>query len=66
MSKRRPRFTDEDRFRIRIAKVDLAIALDNWEGGRSEPATVVNAVEQLMLAAKILKPSAADGEVKHE
>ncbi len=55
MSRHGPRFTDEERFRIRTAKVDLAIALEEWMSAGAPAEKVVNAVEELMLAVKILK-----------
>lgn len=53
--KRRIAFTDEDRVRIRTAKVDLAIALDDYLEGKVPAGRIVNAFAELMLAMKILK-----------
>lgn len=58
MSKRPPRFTDDDHVKILSAKVDLAISLEEWINDRAPAARVVNSVEVLMLAVKILKAPA--------
>jgi hypothetical protein len=54
-SRRRPKLNDRDRARISSAKATLAIALLDWELGRGTSVRVVDAVEVLMRAEKILR-----------
>jgi hypothetical protein len=53
--RRGPRLKVRDRERISAAKTALAIALLDWEEGRTRPRPVVDAVERLMRAEKILR-----------
>jgi hypothetical protein len=58
LSKHRPSFNSDDRLRIRAAKTALAIEIEEWLREGQAPEKVVNAVEELMLALKILKQPA--------
>jgi hypothetical protein len=52
---RRPRFSEADRARFTAARIALAIVLDEWTKAGAPAGKVVQAVEELMRAAKILR-----------